>query len=514
MHRTLLHLSFAVITLAGLSTAQQVLTTTLGTLPGAGLGTVVRAVGDVDRDGTPDFAVSEPNTSPGRVRLISGRTRAPLATFVSPSGNGFGALDVNPIGDADGDGTVDFAIGYASRGPLAVYSGATGARLYTLGSPFEYYGYACSVGDYDGDGKDDFAAVLYINSSVQIWVLRGLTGAQLAVVTTSSASDGILRNLGDLNGDGFPEIAACGRPSTIYDLHPIHLLRTINLNPVVFAPLRQVEVADIDGDGKNDLLLGFNVGQGAPFLFAVSAMTGAILRSYSLPPDDSSQPSGSFSVLPDLDGDGRPDFVACAWVDPLNANTSTGVVDLLSSADGRRLGAWSSNPQFPSSGGTVAGLGDVDGDGIGDFVIGAAGLQAGAGGWQLISGRVLANMRSRSANCYAGPFAPQLGLTRPVLGQTMTVAGRDAPAPGLVMLGFLPMDRTNLGVVGCDLWFDPLAWSLLGVTVASPSWQFGVALPNQVGLRGVEVALQALYPNAAMPVGLELSNGVWARLGY
>lgn len=514
MPHILLRLSF-VLSIAAAATAQQVIATVYGTIGNGQLGTVVRAVGDIDGDGVGDFVASAPNATPGRALLISGATRATLATFISSVGNGFGDRDVNPIGDVNGDGTVDFAIGYSNRGPLEVYSGASGARLYTLGAPFEYFGFACSVGDYDGDGRDDFAAMLYVNSTPQIWVLRGLTGTQLGIVTTSSQSDGYLRNLGDLNGDGFSEIAACGRVTAIYDLHPIHLLRSINLNGISNGPFRSVDVADMDGDGRKDLIYGFNAGQHLPFLYIISATTGATLRSFALPPGDGGQPPGEVAVLPDLDGDGVPDLVANGNFDPLNSILGYGQLVLMSGSDGHRIGVWSGSPQF-SGGGPVAGVGDVDGDGFGDFVIGGAGEAQGRGGWQLISGRVLANRIDKPVNCYSGPFPPQLGITRPVLGQGMTVVGRDAPvgALGIAVMSFLPPDRTNLGVVGCDAWFDPANWFLLGLPATAPSWQFSLPIPSRRGLGGFEVAVQALYLGTATPVGLDLSNGVWARLGY
>ena len=131
-------LALALLAAPGLT--QSVLTTRLGTVPNSLLGTVTRAVGDQDGDGITDFVVSEPSQSTtigGRAFLISGATRATLATFqgqiAQPNTWGMGHHDVNPIGDVNGDGRGDFAIGYVNLGHLDVFSGLTGARLYARG---------------------------------------------------------------------------------------------------------------------------------------------------------------------------------------------------------------------------------------------------------------------------------------------------------------------------------------------------------------------------------------------
>lgn len=498
--------------------AQRVLRTVFGTTTQGGLGTVTRAAGDVDGDGVGDFVVSAPtNSEAGFIDLISGATLTPLARFVGDRASGMwglGTRDVSPIGDVNGDGRIDFAAGYVNRDVLDVFSGASGARLYRMGPALEFMQYACSAGDLDADGKDDFIAYIYNNSRTQLWTVRGVSGSPLTLLSADESSSGILRNVGDLNGDGRPEIVS-GSGQTLSVFDPFRALRLRQIPTGVTGTVSQIEVADWNNDGRMDVLLGHTAGPRQPFLTVVEAVSGGVLARIAMPAADTSQPTGRFAVLPDVDGDGHVDIVAAGAFDPLNTNTS-GVTVYLSGATGRRIGAWPGTPQFNVNAGPIAAFGDHDGDGVGDFVIGNPNLNTSQGGWLVISGKIFAGMAAKPVNCYTGPFAPELGVTRPVLGQMMQIVGREAPAGSFCTLAFslLPDQRTNLGVAGCDAWLDLGTLVVLANPRSTPTWQLAMPLPNVPLLVGLEVAFQAIYAGTTGPLGMDLSNGVWARLGY
>jgi hypothetical protein len=107
-------------------------------------------------------------------------------------------------------------------------------------------------------------------------------------------------------------------------------------------------------------------------------------------------------------------------------------------------------------------------------------------------------------------------MTRPVLGGMVTFAGRDAPAGGACTLALstLPVLPTNLGIAGCNAWFDVSNWVILAQPTQTPSWSISLPLPNARQLIGYEVALQAFYVGTSTPLGYDLTNGLWARLGY
>jgi hypothetical protein len=497
--------------------AQSLLGTRTGTVANGFLGQIVRGIGDHDGDGIGDFVVGEPGQTssyPGRVYLISGATRATLATFVGQSTQtnqwGFGAVDINPIGDANGDGKGDFAIGM-NGGVLDVFSGLNGARLYRLGPALEYYQRACCVGDFDSDGKDDFVAQVYLGGALQLWVVRGVAGTQLLTLAATS-SDGRLRDVGDQNGDGHREIAViAGSTCDVYNLHPPGLLRRINFAGYGSSP--SIDLADWNGDGRLDVAVAYEVQQ-QPFLFVHSLATGVQLRSLQLSLDLANEWPRGLATLGDFDLDGSPEAAVYVYSDAIHT-ARYGHIAILSGRTGRRLGDWAGSMQFGASS-ALAGLGDVDGDGFHDFAMGIAGYNGNRGAFQVISGRTTAAMLGKPSNCFTGPFPPTLGTTRPVLGSVVTIAGRDAPlgAPGMLVLSLMPAGPANLGVGGCDAWFDLGSGAALAALATTPDWSLQLPLPNVRPLVGIEIALQALYFGTSTPIGLDLTNGVWGRLGH
>jgi len=138
------------------------LSTIVGSVTNAGLGSQVARTGDVDRDGTPDFAASAYGAFfPGDVYVYSGASGAVLHDF---SGDQY--LDTFGISlsgglDVDGDGVPDLAIA-AERGYARTYSGANGQLLHELRAPLSLEQElmplrAALVRDVDGDGRADLA---------------------------------------------------------------------------------------------------------------------------------------------------------------------------------------------------------------------------------------------------------------------------------------------------------------------------------------------------------------------
>jgi hypothetical protein len=325
--------------------------------------------------------------------------------------------------------------------------------------------------------------------------VRGTNGTQLGVLDTNPGNTGPLRNLGDLDGNGRPEIGFLNSSSgvQIYRLSPPGLVRTLP-RPANAGTLRAMEAVDLTGDGIAEVLVADDTR-----LFAFTATNGSVLRTYQLA-------GGLFTVVGDLDADQVPDLVLA------NGNE----VMFASGATGRRLSVWSSDQPLPIGNPPMAGVGDLDGDGFGDLLLGVPGHGPNAGAWQLVSGRILAATQSQPSNCGGGPFLPELGMTRPVLGQNVTLVGRDCPpgALGTVALSGQPPFSFQLGVVGCNAWFDVGNWVILHQPPLLATWTTTLRLPNAPQLAGLEVALQAFYVPTGGPLGFDLSNGIWARLGY
>jgi hypothetical protein len=138
-------------------------------------------------------------------------------------------------------------------------------------------------------------------------------------------------------------------------------------------------VGDIDGDGVPDLAAGApyqNVAgqgdQGQVFLF--SGATGARLRTLNDPVPQAGAYFGlALAGGGDIDGDGVPDVAVGAPGQEVAGQAGQGQVFVFSGASGQLvLTLTKPSPQAQAGfGWTLAGVGDVDGDGIPDLAVGA-----------------------------------------------------------------------------------------------------------------------------------------------
>ncbi len=123
-------------------------------------------------------------------------------------------------------------------------------------------------------------------------------------------------------------------------------------------------IGDVDGDGVPDLLIG---APGADRARLYSGQTGAVIRTLA------GAPASSFgravAGLGDVDGDGVPDVIVGA--------PGGDCADVFSGADGSLL-IHEPAPSAGSFGHSVAGVGDVDLDGFPDYAVGAPTASAAA----------------------------------------------------------------------------------------------------------------------------------------
>lgn len=174
---------------------------------GGSFGYAVSGVPDTDGDGRGDLLVGapdeDPGTSPtscGRAYLYSGRTGSLIHKLLPPAPQAFGSFGyaVAGLGDVDGDGRGDIAVGAPRENPngtpvnsgrVHIYSGATGLRRITIQSPGMmengFFGTAVAgMGDADGDGWPDLVVGAPLehpgNSPVdcgRAYIYSGRTGA-------------------------------------------------------------------------------------------------------------------------------------------------------------------------------------------------------------------------------------------------------------------------------------------------------------------------------------------------
>jgi hypothetical protein len=225
------------------------------------------------------------------------------------------------IADFDGNGTLDLAlVGLASgHGGLYLIPGngdGTFGTPQTVDATLAFDGYAPSrvvASDLDGDGKPDLVvedggapfASPPAPGGIRVYRNAGSgTFASPIALTGPDEPDGI--DVGDVNRDGTPDIVATGNSNQLYVYKgngdaTFAAAETMTLPDIWY---RSVLIADIDGDGKNDLVLGNCCGLTFGALargdgngrFATPAILPLVVSPTAL-------------MLADLDGNGRPDLL-------------------------------------------------------------------------------------------------------------------------------------------------------------------------------------------------------------
>jgi len=248
------------------------------------------------------------------------------------------------------------------------------------------------VGDWDGDGAHDFAVGSPIADPAippRVIVLSSATGSPLLVVSNGEPGSGFgdrLFALGDIDGDGRTELAVFA-PNSIdptgakgalasYDSagHERWTWRPTTATGALFAP---ASIGDVDGDAIRDLLVR-RVEDPAGTTADVDLLSGATglpIRSHSGPRKDAW--GGVVGALGDCDLDGVDDYFLTTV--PFRFGIPfEGDLYAFSGATGASL--WIAHLS-PMSG--VVAVDDVNSDGTGDAVVFAPGVEGGGTGYVL-----------------------------------------------------------------------------------------------------------------------------------
>jgi hypothetical protein len=312
-------------------------------------GLSVSNAGDVNRDGYADLVVGAlgddiNGVDSGSARVFSGADGALLYSFSGDSaGDQFGR-SVSGAGDVNGDGYPDIIVGAdtddsngADSGSARIFSGATGAILYTFNgdSAGDSFGLSVSgAGDVNRDGYADVivGAAHADNNGESSGMARVFSGADGAILHTFN---------GDSAGDQFG-ISVSG-------------------------------AGDINRDGSADLIVGawrsdlnaYDSGSARVF----SGANGATLHSFG--GDGASHRFGfSVSDAGDMDNDGYSDLLVGAPMDS-SKGYKFGSARVFSGRDGTIIHVLRGEFQYAHFGNSVSSAGDVNGDGYPDIIVGA-----------------------------------------------------------------------------------------------------------------------------------------------
>lgn len=345
-------------------------------------GTSVAGAGDVNGDGYADLVVGSPEADPSG-RMNAGRASvflgSPTGIVIAPHRVFQGLItrdnlgfSVAGLGDVNGDGYADIAIsaagaspdGRQSTGTVDIYYGSAAgigempSRTLEGAEALDTFGYAVAgIGDVNGDGLSD-VAVGSVGSDVGVRTDAGMVklyygNAMGLPAVPSRIIDGLNLNEGfgfavssggDVNNDGYSDLLASAPFAFVAGQQAAGAVRIFHGSAmgIVGGPARTVtgsrnndqfgsslaDANDINGDGFGDIIVGAETSEnmiGAAFVFygtnaGIPAMVGRTLVAHR----EARLFGHSVSGLGDVDGDGYRDIIVGArQSDPNQSGSAT-----------------------------------------------------------------------------------------------------------------------------------------------------------------------------------------------
>lgn len=508
---------------------------TISPMDNDSFGNAVAAVGDIDGDGVTDVMVGAPDDdtiglNTGAVHLlrlnadgsVKGQDLISDGTFGIPSGlidpgDRFGYSVAN-IGDLNGDGFIDVAVGAPNDDDGATNAGAIwvlflgsggmvtntakindtsllGALAFT-----DHFGEACAaIGDLDGDGVTEIAAGIPDADPA------GFSSSALAILFMNA--DGTVKTHTYLS-------AAGGLPFT-----PGAVAFSQAVSPC----------GDLDMDGVPDLAVGAPLddtgGNNKGAVYLLNMNTNGTIKSYQKVADGTpalsvNLPSGarfgaSITMIGDVDEDGVEDLaIGASWM----ASVTGAVITLflgpgggpdyaqeVSMNVGDLQATWKLSDFF---GQAITNLGDTDGNGIDDLFVGVpghdgAGKDRGACHIVRLAGQWV-DTGDALAGTLGDPILSGSGSLQPASPVSVNLSQAAPNAPAALMVGLTKIDAPVLGgtfVPSPDIVITGLFTGPAGTLPIAALWPSGV--PSNLTF-----FFQYWIVDAAGPFGYSASNGL------
>ena len=441
------------------------------------------AAGDLDGDGKPEIVISNYYTQTLQF-LLNASTPGHIvmdSVLSVPSGNYILGAS---IADLNGDGKPEVVVACQGSNLLSVYTNSSSlghisfSNESTILAPSGASPFRVLVADLDGDGKPDLAAANTYTGTVSAYLNTTPTGGTISFsadvdFTTGNFPEGLA--IADIDGDGKPDmIVANNNDNTLSLFH-----NTSTVGSLSFAPQLTVNsgyaaydlvVADFDGDGHPDIAVVDQYSNTVSVHRNIST-PGTIAISANV---DYTTGNIPYSITTaDFDGDGKPDIAT--------ANDADNTFTVLRNTGSNETAITSFSPTSGTTG-TVVTITGVNLTGVTSVSFGDSAASSftyvnsttitavvGGGATGAVSLVASAGVASLNGFVYGQPpvitgFSPDSAAQ----GTTVTITGKGFTGAGSVQFGGTPAqsftvmnDSTIFATVG--------AGSTGTVTVTSPS---------------------------------------------
>jgi len=369
--------------------------------------------GDLNGDGYDDIIVGAHlnNSSAGRAYIYFGGTNmssTPAIVLNGEAANNFFGISVSDAGDVNGDGYSDVivgAFGYSSNtGRAYIYYGGYNmdniADAVISAPVASSFGYSVSAaGDVNGDGFSDVivSGHTYSSNRGRAYIYYGglimdnIADKTLEGIATGANFGFSLTGAGDVNGDGFSDVLVGAYAVSSFTGAAYLYYGGTNMDTIAdvtftgettnsFLGHSVTDAGDVNGDGYSDLLIGAT---------QYSSVRGRAYIYYGGPAMDNAADVvftgeltgiqfGRVSGVGDVNGDGYSDILIGAQ----GYQTLKGRAFLfyggsnMNNVPDMILTGEATNNSF---GWAVGGGGDINGDGYKDFMVGAFGVNSNKG---------------------------------------------------------------------------------------------------------------------------------------